>query len=171
MTSTKSSITPPSTTKRRVTLERTYQASISEVWDLWTTKPGFESWWGPGGFTAKVIDMDLRPGGELRYAMIATAPEQVEFMKNAGMPLSIEARLTYSEIVPPKRLAYTHLADFIPGVEPYDIATVVEFHVEGKNVRMVVTFDAMHSDEWTQRAQMGWESQLEKLSQRLPVEA
>ena len=115
MTSTKSSITPPSTTKRRLTLERTYKASLSDVWDLWTTKRGFESWWGPGGFTAKVIDMDLRPGGELRYAMIATAPEQVEFMKNAGMPLSIEARLTYSEIVPPKRLAYTHLADFIPG--------------------------------------------------------
>lgn len=159
----------PSAAKRRVTLERTYKASINDVWDLWTTKQGFESWWGPGGFTAKVIDMDLRPGGELRYQMIATAPAQVEFMKNAGMPLSVDARLTYSEIIPQKRLAYTHLADFIPGVDPYDIATVVEFHVEGKNVRMVVTFDAMHSDEWTQRAQMGWESQLEKLSQRFPI--
>lgn len=28
---------------------------------------------------------------------------------------------------------------------------------------MTVTIDAMHSDEWTDRAVMGWESQLAKL--------
>ncbi len=31
-------------------------------------------------------------------------------------------------------------------------------------VRMVLTFDAMHADEWTQRAVMGWESELDKLA-------
>ena len=62
-----------------------------------------------------------------------------------------------------KRLAYTHLADFIPGVEPYDVETLVEFHLIGKSVRMVLTFDAMHDEEWTQRAVMGQESQLGKL--------
>src|SRR5207245_3225668 len=35
--------------RRKVTLERTFQASMEEVWDLWTTKEGIESWWGPGG--------------------------------------------------------------------------------------------------------------------------
>lgn len=31
-------------------------------------------------------------------------------------------------------------------------------------MRMVLTFDPMHSDEWTQRAAMGWESELNKLA-------
>jgi hypothetical protein len=39
----------------------------------------------------------------------------------------------------------------------------VEFHDTPDGVRMVLTFDAMHADEWTARATMGWESELGKL--------
>ena len=80
------------------------------------------------------------------------------------MPLTTEARITFTEVVPTRRLAYVHLADFIPGVEPYDVATVVELESTPQGVHMVLTFDAMHSDEWTQRAAMGWESELNKLA-------
>ena len=81
--------------------------------------------------------------------MTAIDPPQVAFMKKAGMPVTQECRITFSEIVPRRRLAYVHLADFIPGVEPYDVATVVELHETVEGVRLVLTFDAMHSDEWT----------------------
>src|SRR5208283_1957075 len=122
-----------------------------------------ESWWGPDGFAVQVRKLDLRPGGELQYAMTAIAPAMVEFMKQAGMPLTTEARLTYTEVAAKHRLGYTHLADFIPDVEPYDVATLVEFRPHGQVVHMVLTFDAMHDEEWTQRAVMGQESQLSKL--------
>ena len=61
-----------------------------------------------------------------------------------------------------RRLAYVHLTDFIPGVEPYDVATVVELQPSADGVRMTLTFDAMHDDEWTERAVMGWTSELGK---------
>ena len=32
------------TLRRRITLERTYKASLQDVWDMWTTKEGIESW-------------------------------------------------------------------------------------------------------------------------------
>jgi hypothetical protein len=32
--------------KRRITIERTFQAPIEDIWDLWTTKEGIESWVG-----------------------------------------------------------------------------------------------------------------------------
>jgi hypothetical protein len=124
---------------------------------------------GPDGFAVQVLQLDLRPGGELCYAMTATAPAHVEFMKKAGMPLTTEARLTYTAIVPKRRLAYTHLADFIPGVESYHVETLVEFEPQGEGVRMVLTFDAMHNEEWTQRAVMGQESQLGKLARILAI--
>lgn len=149
--------------RRRISFERIYHADVQDVWDLWTTKEGIESWWGPGGFAVTVRKLDLRPGGELWYAMTAIDPPQVEFMKKAGMPLSHDARITFTEIVPRRRLAYVHLADFIPGVDPYDVATVVELHPTERGVRMVLTFDAMHDEEWTRRATMGWESELGKL--------
>ena len=147
----------------KILIERRYTASIEDVWELWTTKEGIESWWGPDGFSVKVHELDLRAGGEMRYAMTAIDAAQVQFMKRAGMPLTTEARLTYTAIVPGKSIAYTHKADFIPGIEPYDVENKVEFFAEGGNVRMVLTLDPMHSDEWTQRATMGMESQLGKL--------
>jgi hypothetical protein len=83
------------------------------------------------------------------------------------MPLTQEARITFTEVEPLLRLAYIHLADFIPGVDPYDVAIVVELQPNADGVRMTLTFDAMHNDEWTKLATMGWESELEKLSAAL----
>lgn len=153
--------------RRRISMERTYRASVEDVWDLWTTAEGIESWWGPEGFEVKVRKLDLRPGGELEYDMIATGPEQMAFMKQAGMPLAQRARATYTEVAPRRRLAYDHLADFIPGVEPYVVAHLVELHPVAQGVRMVLTFDAMHDEVWTQRAAMGWENELGKLERAL----
>jgi uncharacterized protein YndB with AHSA1/START domain len=149
---------------RKIVIERTYEASIDDVWELWTTREGIESWWGPDGFSVKVRELDLRAGGRMVYTMTAVDRPQVEFMKKAGMPLTTEARLTYTEIVPGKTIAYTHRADFIPGVEPYDCGNRVDFFAAGGKVRMVLTLDPMHSEEWTQRAVMGMESQLGKLA-------
>jgi uncharacterized protein YndB with AHSA1/START domain len=153
--------------RRRVTLERTFAAPIDEVWELWTTKDGIESWWGPDGFAVKVQQIDLRPGGELVYAMTATAPDQIEFLKKAGMPATTVSRLTYTEVVPPRRLAYSHTADFIPGVEPYEVPTTVELEEVPDGVRMVLSFTAMHDEHWTNLAVMGWESELGRLEKLL----
>jgi len=155
--------------RRRVTLERTFAAPIDEVWELWTTKEGIESWWGPDGFAVKVHQLDLRPGGELVYAMTATAPDQIEFLKKAGMPATTVSRLTYTEVVPPRRLAYSQTADFIPGVEPYEVPTTVELETTSRGVRMVLTFSAMHDEHWTNLAVMGWEQELSKLAKVLDV--
>jgi uncharacterized protein YndB with AHSA1/START domain len=157
-------IFPSPAARKRNALERVYRADLQDVWDLWTTKAGIESWWGPGGFVVTVRELDLRPGGVMLYAMTAVAPPQVEFLRKAGMPLTQELRITFTEVVPRRRLAYVHLADFIPGVEPYDVATIVELHETAAGVRLVLTFDAMHSDEWTERAVMGWENELGKLA-------
>jgi uncharacterized protein YndB with AHSA1/START domain len=153
--------------RRRITMERTFDVPIEDVWELWTTKEGIESWWGPEGFTVTVHAIDLRPGGEMCYAMRATAPDVVEGMKRMGMPLVTEARLTYAEISPRQRLAYVHVADFVPGVAAYDIATEVKLFTASPGVRMVVTIDAMHDERWTELAVKGWESQLGKAARAL----
>ena len=153
--------------RRRITLERTFDAPIEDVWELWTTREGLESWWGPDGFVVKVRKLDLRPGGELLYAMIAVAPDQIAYMKRAGMPLSNECRATFTEVKPPRRLAYTHLADFIPGVEPYGVAHVVELSPTAHGAKMVFTFESMHDESWTQKAVMCWENELGKLAAQL----
>jgi uncharacterized protein YndB with AHSA1/START domain len=153
--------------RRRVTIERTFTAPVEDVWELWTTKDGIESWWGPDGFTVKVRRLDFRLGGELLYAMTATAPEQIEFLKKAGMPQTTESLMTYTDVVPLRRLSFTQMADFIPNVKPYEVATTVELETIALGVRLVLTLDAMHDENWTRMAVMGWESELGKLARVL----
>ena len=151
----------------KLTLERTFKASIDEVWELWTTKEGIESWWGPEGFSVAVRDLDLRPGGNLTYAMTATGPEQAEYMKKAGMPLTTENRVTFTNIEPPRRLVYNELADFVPGVDPYEVETIVELSEVSDGVHLVLTFEAMHDDHWTRMAILGREGELDRLAKLL----
>ena len=151
-------------TRPRLTLERTFRAPIHEVWELWTTREGIEAWWGPDGFSVEVRSLELRAGGALVYVMGAVAQEQIDYMKKAGMPVSTQHSLTFTEVTPPRRLAYRNMVDFVPGVEPYEVATLLELHeVEGGGTGLVLTFDAMHDDRWTQLARMGHESELERL--------
>jgi len=155
------------TDRPKLTLERTFQASPEEVWELWTTREGIESWWGPEGFSVTVGGLDLRPGGDLRYAMTATGPDQVEFMVKAGMPITTQHKLTFTEVDPPRRLAYHDMADFIPGVQPYRVETLVELNEVADGTRLVLTFDAMHDEHWTQMAKLGRESELDRLAKVL----
>jgi uncharacterized protein YndB with AHSA1/START domain len=146
-----------------VRIERTYDATPERVWELWTTGAGIERWWAPDGFTITVDKLEPRPGGELVYTMTATAPEQIEFMQGAGMPLSTVSRKTFVEVDEPTRLTYDSLADFIPDVAPYEFRTVVEIRPAGAGTRVTMTMDRMHDQVWTDRLTAGRTNELDNL--------
>lgn len=74
------------TTSSGFVIERTYRASEDELWAMWTTKEGLESWWGPAGFRTEVHVIDARPNGKLHYDHIAESPEIVALMNEMGRP-------------------------------------------------------------------------------------
>jgi len=156
---------------RKVVVERTYRARVEEVWDLWTTRDGFESWWGPEGFRVEVAALDARVGGELRYEMIADTPEMVEAMQKMGQAARHGTRGRFVEVKRHQRLAITHVIDFLPGVPPYDSTMTVELFPAGPNVRMVVTLEPMHDEELTRMSVEGFTSQLGKLERRFSLVA
>jgi uncharacterized protein YndB with AHSA1/START domain len=150
----------------KTVIERTYRARLEEVWALWTTKEGFESWWGPEGFRVEVHALEARVGGALKYDMIADSPEMIASMKQMGMPTSHATRSRFTAVKPRKRLVLTNVIDFLPGVESYESAIAVDFSAVGDTVRMVVSLDAMHSDEFSKMQKDGFTSQLTKLDKR-----
>lgn len=151
-------------------IERTYRTELDELWQLWTTREGFESWWGPEGFRAEVHALEARPGGALHYDMVADTPERIAAMQQMGRPASHAARATFTEFRPLELLAITTLIDFLPGVKPYETTMTVEFVRSGDHVRMVVSREPMHNEEFTKMSMMGFASQLAKLDKRFPVQ-
>jgi uncharacterized protein YndB with AHSA1/START domain len=153
--------------KVRIVFERTYRASVRELWDMWTTKHGFESWWAPEGLRAEVRTMEARLGGRYAYDMIGATPETIAGLAKMGLPPCQAVHGRFSEFRPHQSLALTHLMDFVPGVAPYETTIRVEFFPAGDYVRMVVTADTTtHSEEWTRLSTEGFESQLAKLDKR-----
>jgi uncharacterized protein YndB with AHSA1/START domain len=150
-----------------IRLERTYRATPEEIWELWTTPAGIESWWAPDGFSVEVEQLELEPGGKLVYAMTATGEEQIQFMENAGMPLRTVSRKTFTTIDPPSRVGYRSLVDFVPGMSPYEFLTEIELTPQADGSRVVMTMEPLHDEEWTQRLVAGRGNELDNLGRVL----
>ena len=153
-------------TSPKFVMERTYRASVNELWELWTTKEGFESWWPPEGSRTEVHAIEACLNGKLQYDMIAETPEMVAVMKELGLPASHVEHARFSEFRPLERLVLAIMMDFLPGVEPYESTLTVEFFPGGEWVRMVVTLSPMHDEEFRKMAAEGLASQFRNLDKR-----
>ena len=78
------------------TITRTFDAPRDRVWDAWTKPEEFGQWFGPKGFTAKVKEHDLRPGGVLHSCLVSAEG------------YAMWAKFIYREIQPPEKLVWEH---------------------------------------------------------------
>jgi uncharacterized protein YndB with AHSA1/START domain len=59
--------------KLAVTLIADFDASIDQVWELWSDPRKLERWWGPPSYPATVERHDLTAGATITYFM--TGPD------------------------------------------------------------------------------------------------
>ena len=116
-----------STSRSSTVIERTYRTRVEELWRLWTTKEGFESWWGSEGSRVKVHTIEAREGGALHYDMIAEVPAEIATRDQLGLAPSNSVRARFTEFRPYQRLVLTHVIDFVPGVKSYEQTITVDF--------------------------------------------
>jgi len=98
--------------------------------------------------------------------MIAETPEMIAAMKKMGQPTSHPTHSRFFELEPQRRLVLRNVIDFLPGVDSYESDIAVDFSSAGGSVRMVVTLDGMHNEEFTKMQKAGFTSQLTKLDKR-----
>ena len=101
--------------KRTVTINRTFNASIELVWEAWTQPEHIAKWWSPKGMETKIIEHDFTVGGKWKYAM--PMPNGQEFI----------AEGTYTEII--KLAKIISLADFKPMTEGVEIQSLSLIHI------------------------------------------
>jgi len=148
-----------------VVIERTFDAPVDIIWQMWTNPEHFKNWYGPKGFTVPVADMELRVGGKRLICM--ASPDGSMKMWTTG---------EYTEIVPNERLVYTESpADENGNVvspaamgmpEGYPATTEVTVLLEdlGGRTKMVMTHAGMPADSG---AGGGWEQAFDKLSDHI----
>jgi uncharacterized protein YndB with AHSA1/START domain len=154
-----------------IRLERVYDASIEDVWALWTTKEGLEEWFAPEGMHFEVSALELRVGGAFDHVMTAVGAEQVAYMEKVNSPPTARVSARFVEIERHRRLRIRFNIDFVPGVESYPYDMVMELHAEAGRIRMIVIADHHPDPEMTRGAILGLTSQLQRFDLAIAARA
>ena len=101
---------------------REFDAPRELVFCAWTDPKHLAQWWGPNGFTTTTHSFDFRPGGAWRFVM--HGPDGRDYQN----------RITFEEIVPPKRIVYRHGGG--DDVEPVEFRQTVIFEDLGNRTRI-----------------------------------
>jgi uncharacterized protein YndB with AHSA1/START domain len=150
-----------------VRIERSFDAPVELIWQMWTDPEQFAAWYGPTGTTIPVAKMDVRVGGTRLVCMDVQTP-------NGPMQMWFSGQ--YREVVENERLVYTESMSDENGkvMAPSDIGmpeghpTTTEVRVELENVdgrtKMVVTHAGIPSDS---PGAAGWAMAFDKLAVQL----
>jgi uncharacterized protein YndB with AHSA1/START domain len=157
-------MTDNSGSEHAVRIERSFDAPVGLLWQMWTDPTHFAAWYGPVGATIPVAKMDVRVGGTRLVAMEMQTP-------NGAMQMWFTGE--YREVVENERLVYTEsmfdehgnvLAPSDMGM-PEGHPTTTEVHVEledlGGRTRMVMTHAGIPSDS---PGATGWTMAFDKLA-------
>ena len=139
-------------------LVRVLPAPRPRVFRAHTDPDVLAKWWGPKGFTAPDIELDLRVGGRYRIAM---QPPEGDLFYLSG---------EFREVDPPSRLAYTFRWE---DPDPDDRETVVTFSLRDRGESTEVTVDqGVFATEARQALHVqGWTETLDRLEELMVSEA
>ncbi len=88
-----------SLSSRQITVSRVLAAPAALVFEAFTDPAHVSNWWGPHGFRTTTSEHDLRPGGIWRFVM--HGPDGIDYPN----------LVRYTEVDPPRRLAYKQSGD------------------------------------------------------------
>ena len=157
-------MTDISSSQSAVVIERTFDAPVDLIWQMWTDPEHFKAWYGPDGATIPVAKLDVRVGGSRLVCMEMQTPNGPMQMWFAG---------EYREVVENERLVYTEsMADEngnalspsdmgFPGGHPMTTEVCVELEDVGGRTKMVMTHAGIPGDS---PGAAGWAMALDKLA-------
>jgi len=153
--------------QKSVRIERSFDAPVDLIWQMWTDPEHFAAWYGPDGATIPVVRMDVRVGGTRLVCMEMQTPNG---------PMQMWFTGEYRDVIENERLVYTEsMSDENGNVMtasdlnmPDDHPTTTEVRVEledvGGRTKMVMTHAGIPADS---PGAAGWTMALDKLAARV----
>lgn len=115
--------------EREVVIARVVDADCDTAFRAWTDPVQIVQWFGPEGFTLETHEIDIRPGGRWRFAMIA--PDGTRYPN----------RMEFVRIDAPRAIEVNHGSD--ADIDPDRFRMLITFDAQ-QNGKTVVTLRQMH---------------------------
>jgi uncharacterized protein YndB with AHSA1/START domain len=141
--------------ERELLITRVLDAPRSLVFKVWTEPEHVARWWGPKGFTAPSLEMDVHPGGAWR-AYIRSAEGTDYWMQGV-----------YREVVEPERLVFTFAWEDDRGKPGHEMLVTVTFVDQGGKTRLSFHQAVFESIESRDSHQSGWSECFDRLENYL----
>lgn len=146
---------PPET---NLTLVREFNAPRDLVWRAWTETEHMTHWFGPEGFSTRVEENELRPGGRFEYVMIG--PDGTEYPGTS----------IYKEISPQDRIVATdEFGDQMKAENadlPSGMVVTTTFEDVGSKTKVTISIEHASAADKKKHEDMGvvagWGSTLDK---------
>ena len=135
-------------------LEKVLHAPKERVFAACIEPEKLAEWWGPAGFTARGVDLDVRNGG--RYRITMQPPE--------GEPFHLRGE--YSEVDPPRRLVYTFEYEE-PDPDDQETVVTLSFLDDGEGTKLVLDQGPFATEARYALHAAGWTETLDRLEQFL----
>jgi uncharacterized protein YndB with AHSA1/START domain len=147
-----------------VIIERSFDAPVALIWQMWTDPEHFKAWYGPDGATIPVAKMDVHIGGTRLVCMEMQTPDGAMQMWFTGEYLEVveNERLVYTESMSDEKgnvLAPSDLG--MPTGHPSTTEVSVELEDVGGRTKMVLTHVGVPAGS---PAAAGWGMALAKLA-------
>ena len=146
-----------------VVIERTFDAPIALIWQMWTESDHYKNWYGPNGATIPVANMDVQVGGKRLICMEMQTPDGAMQMWLAGeyREISPTSRLVFTEsmsddkgnIIPPSAMG-------MPEGTPAVTEIIVELQATDSGTKMKMTHVGVPADS---PGAGGWAMALDKM--------
>lgn len=150
-------------------ITRTFDAPLATVWDAWTVKEKFGTWFGPKGFHSEAKTFDIRKGGIIHSCL-----------KSAD-GTEMWAKFVFREVVPQTKLVWEHsFSDKDGNITrhpmspnwPAKLLTTVYFEAEGNKTKITLTWSVLDGTELERSIfkdaipsmQQGWGGTFEQLT-------
>jgi uncharacterized protein YndB with AHSA1/START domain len=149
---------------KELTIERTYEAPINNVWKAWTEPERIKKWWGPDNVTIPECEVDLKVGG--RIYIVMEAGEAMGPYKGTRWPMEG----TFTEVEENSRLSYRVKAwtEGQEGTTEIDQVTAITMHEDdGKTIiklKATINKTGPNAKTAVEGMEMGFNQQLDKLS-------
>jgi uncharacterized protein YndB with AHSA1/START domain len=145
---------------RELVITRLFDAPRELVFKTWIDPQHVARWWGPGGFTNPVCELDARPGGAILIHM-TDADGTVYPVKGV-----------FQEIVEPERLVFTTTSfEDAQGNPQLAAVNTVTFAESGGKTKLtlhaVVTKATAEVSDALEGMEAGWSESLDKLNAHL----
>lgn len=148
-------------------LDRTIEAPIEQVWEMWADPDRFAGWYGPPGAEVRILEMEVEAGGRRHFSMATQQPSGPASMWFVGEFLEVEAptllRYTESMSDADGRVLAPAEAGLPPAHPVTTEVTVVLADVRGAT-RLRLTHEGIPAGS---PGESGWRMALDKLDEAL----